>query len=448
MIDAYYILIGIGVIIVLSYLYDILSVKVKVPSVLFLIATGIVLQYVDDSFFTSFDLTEKLLPMLELLGMVGMILIVLEAALDLELERKKIPLIRDGILSAVAILIASSLMIAFVIMNVGAKNPFFHSLIYAIPLSVVSSAVLIPSVHTLTQGKKEYMTYEATFSDIIGIMFFNFVVIQEGHIFTWGGIWMIVATVLFSLVFSMGLVVGATKMQTKLKLFLVISILMILYALGKKMHLSSLLMIFIFGLILNNGHKMLKRRRPDRKEIINKRSLNKLKHDFKIITGESAFLMRTCFFVVFGMSINLKALVDLEVVLIGTIIILLLYLIRYVNFKFIVKADTFPEVLLAPRGLITILLFYQIPVHYRISNFSVEILSFVIIVTSLVMAGAIMFTPRMSAEDLTVIDIGLTPMEDDVIDDDAVATHSSRPAVEGRIEVPWDDPTELDANKD
>ena len=206
-------------------------------------------------------------------------------------------------------------------------------------------------------------------------------------------------------------------------------------------------MIFIFGLILNNGHKLLKKRKS-KKKLIDRRSLNKLKHDFKIITGESAFLMRTGFFVVFGMSINLKALIDLEVILIGTIIILLLYLIRYINFKFIVKSDTFPEVLLAPRGLITILLFYQIPIHYRITNFSVEILSFVIIVTSLIMAGAIMFSPRISAENLTVIDIGLTPMEDDFVDDEDDNTDEIKSPPATRIDVPWDSSTELNAKNE
>jgi hypothetical protein len=120
--------------------------------------------------------------------------------------------------------------------------------------------------------------------------------------------------------------------------------------------------------------------------------------------------MRTCFFVVFGMSMNLRALIEIEVVLIGSIIVLLLYLIRYINFRVLIKSDVFPEIFLAPRGLITILLFYQIPVHYQITNFSVEILSFVIIVTSLIMSIAIIVTPKIKPYDLMIIDIGLAPV--------------------------------------
>ena len=84
-IDSYILLIGIGTIIVLSYLFDVLSNKLKVPSVLFLITTGIALQYVDLRFMPSVNLVNTLLPTLELMEMLGMIMIVLEAALDLEI---------------------------------------------------------------------------------------------------------------------------------------------------------------------------------------------------------------------------------------------------------------------------------------------------------------------------------------------------------------------------
>lgn len=407
--DAYILIIGIGAVIVLSYFFDILSVKLRVPSVLFLIATGMILRYADHTFF-DINLTEQLVPALEFLGLLGMILIVLEGAIELDLTRDKVPMIQRSLLISIVVLVVSSVSIAFLIMNVGQSNPFFPSLIYAIPLSVVSSAVLIPSIHTLTNRKKEFMTYEATFSDIMGILFFNFIVLQEGRIFSVGGIWMIIATILFSLVFSVALLWGAARIRAKLKLFLVFAILCILFAVGKKMHLSSLLMVFIFGIILNNAHKIL---RKTKRKVLDMPSLFKLKHDFKIITGESAFLLRTCFFVVFGMSINIPALFDLQVVIIGTIIILFLYLIRYINFKLFIKTDVVPEIFLAPRGLISILLFYQIPKHYEITNFSVEILSFVIIVSSIVMSLAIMFTPKIKLDNLTVIDIGLTPMEEE-----------------------------------
>ena len=64
-------------------------------------------------------------------------------------------------------------------------NQFYHedpiiSLVYAVPLSIVSSAIVIPSVGSLMPEKKEFMIYEGTFSDILGIMFFYFLVENVG----------------------------------------------------------------------------------------------------------------------------------------------------------------------------------------------------------------------------------------------------------------------------
>jgi Kef-type K+ transport system membrane component KefB len=406
--DSYLLIIGFGLMVVLSYLFDILSEKLKIPSVLFLIGTGMALNFADS--FLNIGLTQELTKFLELLGIVGMMLIVLEAALDLKLSRRKIPVIRNSFFMALLILVITSLGIAFVIMQLGNSTPFFSSFVYAIPLSVVSSAVLIPSIHSLSKDKKEFMTYEATFSDIMGILFFNFVVLQGGHIFTMQGFWMIVSTVIFSMFFSVFLLWLATKLTAKIKLFLLIALLATLFAIGKKLHLSSLLMIFIFGLIINND-KIITRFKLNR--LIDLKTIPKIKHDFKIITGESAFLIRTFFFLVFGMSIDVGGLFDVRVIVIGTIIVILLYLIRFLNFRLLLKTDVFPEILLAPRGLITILLFYQIPMDIQIKELSIEILSFVIIVTGLIMMAALIFTPNIKPKEMTIIDIGLAPAEDD-----------------------------------
>ena len=137
-------------------------------------------------------------------------MIVLEAAVDLKLSRKKIPLIGKSFFLALVILVVTSLGIALSIMWI-TKESFFNSLVYAIPLSVVSSAVLIPSVHTLTAEKKEFMIYESTFSDIIGILFFNYVVIQHGQILSLPGLMMIAVTIVVSIVLSYFLVYFFSK---------------------------------------------------------------------------------------------------------------------------------------------------------------------------------------------------------------------------------------------
>ncbi len=406
MFDPYLVLIGGSVMILLSYVFDLASRKFNIPSVLFLIATGMGLKFVATSF--GINLDKQFYSVLELLGIVGLIMIVLEAAVDLKLSKEKLGVIKRSALMASLILVISSLAIAMVIMFFR-DEPFFNALVYAIPLSVVSSAVLIPSVHSLSQEKKEFMIYEATFSDIIGIMFFNFVVIQEGSIFSTQGLMMILMTIVVSIVSSYFLVYLFSKITTQIKIFMMIAVLAALYGLGKQLNLSSLLIIFIFGLVLNNSKIFFKWKL---KKYVSFPKVESIRNEFHTITAETAFLVRTFFFIAFGMSIDLIQMTNPNVLIVGSIIVLILYLIRYLNFKTFLKANVIPEIFLAPRGLITILLFYKIPEIYQIQDFSVGILSFVIITTGLVMMGALVATPSSTVDAFTVVDIGVTPEND------------------------------------
>ena len=45
-----------------------------------------------------------------------------------------------------------------------------NSVIYSIPLSIISSAVAIPSAASLLKHQKEFVIYESTFSDILGVI--------------------------------------------------------------------------------------------------------------------------------------------------------------------------------------------------------------------------------------------------------------------------------------
>ncbi len=373
---------------------------------LFLLGTGVFLKQI--STYYNVNLTENLFGYLELLGVIGLIMIVLEAAVDLKITKDKIPLVRKSILMALLVLLITSLAMGSAIMFL-LDEPFFNSLIYAIPLSVVSSAVLIPSVHSLTQQKKEFLIYESTFSDIIGIMFFNFIVLQEESILNIGGILNIIFTIIQSVLISYLLVYIFSKFKTGVRIFLIIAILAILYAVGKKLHLSSLLLIFIFGLFLNNTKLFFFNKLQG---YIDHGAVKKLVKDFHLITAETAFVVRTLFFVAFGMMIDLNQLLDPKVIIVGSVIIVILYSVRYLNFKMFLKTDVFPEIFLAPRGLITILLFFQIPAVYEIRGLGMGVLFFVILATGLIMMMGLMFSKDSIIDEFTVIDFGLGPSSD------------------------------------
>ncbi|MDX1629850.1 MAG: cation:proton antiporter, partial [Fulvivirga sp.] len=263
------------------------------------------------------------------------------------------------------------------------------ALVYAIPLSVMSSAIVIPSVGELSQHKKEFMVYESTFSDILGIMYFYFLIGNLGNDQVGAVIWdvtsNILITVVLSVVLSYALVLIFQRVKTQVKLFLLIAVLLLLYSVGKLFHLSSLLIILIFGLIINN-HKVFFR--GFLRTWIQLPALRSILHNFHLITIESAFVVRTFFFVIFGITIELSALLNGSDFLISLVIVGILFGVRALFLWLFRGKDVVPEILIAPRGLITILLFFAIPVTMQ-TSFNAGILLYTILITSVVMAMAL-----------------------------------------------------------
>ncbi len=390
--DTYTLIIGVSLIIIISFFFNIFAKKTNIPSVLMLIALGILIkEFLPEKYNTEVYAN---LSNLEIIGNVGLVMIVLEAALDLKLSRDKKGLIINSFLVAFIALVASSLLIATLIhFVVPGADKFYNCMVYAVPLSIMSSAIIIPSVGGLKGLKKEFMVYESTFSDILGIMFFYFLIgADESNSFKEVAMNIginIGITIVVSIVLAYIMVFIFQRLTSQVKLFLVISVLMLMYAMGKKFHLSSLLIILAFGLVLNNtriffrGKKMTK--------WVNEEKVKPIMHDFHTLTLESAFVIRTFFFVIFGMFITVNSILDPNVAIVSLGVIASLYLIRYIVLKAIVRHDIKPQLYIAPRGLITILLFFVIQSHneFSISGFDAGVLLFVILISSIIMTVAL-----------------------------------------------------------
>ena len=154
--------------IIISYFFNLYSKRSGVPSVLMLIFTGMLINF---GFFISEMGSPNLFSILKILGVVGLALIVLEAALDLKLVKEKAGLIFKSLATAVLGLFATSYIGALVITNVFEMN-MIEALLFTVPLSILSSAIILPSLGSLDDYKKEFMIYESTFSDILGIVLF------------------------------------------------------------------------------------------------------------------------------------------------------------------------------------------------------------------------------------------------------------------------------------
>ena len=393
--NAYYDILVICGVVIISYSFGWISKLTKIPSVLLLIVLGIAFQFLLVEL--NMNVSPRLMDLLELLGIVGLIMIVLEAALDLKLTSKKRVLVLKAFAVAFIALAASCGAISFIIMHFLEFN-FYTSLVYAIPLSVMSSAIIIPSVKHLPELKKEFMVYESTFSDILGIMVFYFVVDANENATTSSTIIEVVTTVaitvVLSVILSYLLVLIFQNIRDNARLFLLISILIMLYSIGKIFHLSSLIVILVFGLILSNYHLFFRRKL---KKLINGDILAGINKEFHLVTLESAFVVRTFFFVVFGITLDLQSLFNLETAIISLSIVAALYAVRFIVLKIFLK-NVMTELFIAPRGLITILLFFGIPAKYIQDSFSSGILLYTILFTGILMTVGLMLHKDEAAD--------------------------------------------------
>ena len=386
---SYHYIIIFSLTIIISYFFNIYAKKTGIPSVLMLIGLGVLINYV----LSSFIGVEKpnLFPILKVIGVFGLILIVLEAALDLSLIKEKVSLIIKSTLVALLGLVGTAYFSAEALVLFVEDMDIITGLIYTIPLSILSSAIILPSVEDLNENKKEFMIYESTISDILGIIAFYAVLSMIGadsNEGVYGEVFgNLVFTVIFSIIISYVLVYVFQNIAGHVKLFLLIAILLLLYAVGKMFHLSSLVMILIFGVILNNYKLFFS---GGLASLLNMERVNHILNDMKVITAESAFVVRTFFFIIFGWSITISDLFNLKVIGIGVCILFIIYVIRALFLFLFQGKDIFPQLFLAPRGLITILLFFAIPEETRSSNEEIEgVLLFIILTTCLIMSWAL-----------------------------------------------------------
>jgi len=361
-VNTLYILFVLPLLIIFSYLFDAFSRKTKFPSVILLMATGIIFRFfISFSGYDDFAFLDNLIPVL---GTVGLILIVLEGAIELEINRKKMPLILKGFLAALVILIANIFALQWVFENIfGIQNTI--AVLFAIPLSIISSAVAIPSAASLMDKEREFIIYESTFSDILGIMIFNYAIRQfESEQVLVGAeplislVLQILGVIMISLLITYALFRLMQQIDHNVKFFLILALLILVYAFGKLLHLPALVTIFIFGIFMSNVKSLLPR---FLRNYLDLDATRKEIQEFHILTAESTFLVRTFFFLFFGFSIQLSNFKSIIPFFYGLIIFLIMFLIRYMYITFTsLKIKPSPLVYMSPRGLISILLFIQL----------------------------------------------------------------------------------------
>ena len=385
-----YIILVLCIVVILSYIFDISGRYSKIPGVILLIFLGIALQLIVKAVHSEIP---DLSPVLPVIGTLGLIMIVMEASLDLKLEKRKKKMIVKSIASAFILFAVFSAVLTFILTD------FFgfsvrNSLLNAIPLGIISSSVAISSAVHLKPDDKEFVVYESSFSDIFGIIIFDFILLSHGSIgqgILDMGLRSLI-TVVIALATTAILAIMLHKITYHVNYVLIMTAIVLVYILAKLSHLPALLLVLIFGLVLSNNQ--LLENTPIKKHVDFAKFRSDIK-SFKVILTELTFLVRSFFFIIFGFYAKIEGLYDLHNILTGASVTAGIFLLRMLFFSQVIRTKLIPLGFFSPRGLITILLFISIPAVSRISLINEEVVTIVILFTILVMIIGNLLTEKV-----------------------------------------------------
>lgn len=323
-----------------------------VPSVIVLVASGLVAQPVLESLGVQLNWAGMLVP---IVGTIGLVLIVLEGALDIDLKRERMRLIGATFFLAAAGFIVCVAIFAG-IARLALDFDWVQAVLLATPFAVISSAVAIPSSGFLPPKKREFVVYESSMSDIIGVLVFFSLLGSDGSIK--GALLSLLGGGLLSLFLSLfcaaALMLVLLRVEGHIRFVPLLAGLFALYATGKLLHLSPLIMVLFFGLLLNKP-SLVTRFRPFHDWV--EEDYDATLSEFKTLVVELTFVVRGFFFVLLGYWTDLSDLASPGAWLAAALVLLVIFGSRYALLRLTLRAAVGPLLWIAPRGLITVLLF-------------------------------------------------------------------------------------------
>lgn len=341
-----------SLILLAAYIIERFGRSIQVPPVIMLIACGMLAKPVLASRGWTLQGMDTLVP---IIGTIGLVLIVLEGALDISLTRERLHAARSAMWMAVLGFVACLLALIPIIGITFSYDPYRASII-AVPLAVISSAIAIPNSIFLSAHGREFVVYESALSDILGVIVFFALINSDGSF--WGVLEGLLGggllSLLLSVVCAVGLALVLMRSQGAIRFLPLLAGLMALYAMGKLLHLSPLIMVLLFGLTINNPKLIasipsLRHWMSDNYET----TLN----EFKAIAFELTFAVRGFFFILLGYWTDLTTLL-MPMAWMGALVVLfVIYATRSALLRFLGGELASPLLWLAPRGLITVLLY-------------------------------------------------------------------------------------------
>lgn len=335
-----------------------------IPSVVILIAVGLAAKPLLALFGLNLEGIDTAVPVI---GTVGLVLIVLEGALDIELRRDRLRAAAGAFLMAGGGFVVCTGLFAGAAVVALPVTPF-QALLLAVPFAVISSAVAIPGSSFLPPRGREFVVYESSVSDILGVLVFFSLLSSDGTAsgaflgLVGGG----VLSLLLAIVCAVGLALILMRIDGHIRFIPLLAGLFGLYAAGKLMHLSPLIMVLLFGLALNNP-TLITRFRPFRGWLDD--SYEATLNEFKLLTVELTFAVRGFFFILLGYWTDLSDLVSWRAWLAAAFVLAVIYGSRHLMLRLIRSEFALPLTWIAPRGLITVLLFLAAKEHLPLPRY-------------------------------------------------------------------------------
>ena len=375
-----YVILIFCVLILLAYLFDITSRYTRIPGVVFLIGLGIGIQVLVET--TGFSIPD-FNPLLPVFGTIGLMLIIMEASLDLKLAKNKFRLIIKSATAAVFLFaLFVGIMTIILVYSMGYKVT--DSILNAVPFGIISSAVAIPCASHLNKRQKEFIVYESSLSNIIGILFFDFILIYGDSILLglFNFILNSIITIIVAVVITFALALLLHKITYHINYVIILTSLILVYVLAGMIHLPALLLVMAFGMALANY------RLSENTFLSRYIQYDKFGNDlasFTRIMRELTFIVKSFFFIMFGYLTQIEGLFDLSNVITSLCIIAGIYFLRIIFLRIILKIPVLPFLFFSPRGLVTILLFLSVPASLKIGLISKEVVTLVILLTIFIM---------------------------------------------------------------
>ncbi|MGB9495653.1 MAG: cation:proton antiporter [Azonexus sp.] len=341
-----------SVVLLLAFAIERIGRVTGVPAVIVMVVVGLVARPLFAAMGLTLDGLDVTVP---ILGTIGLVLIVLEGALDIKLRREQLRLVSGAIAMAAAGFILCAVLFAMAAVQV-LDLSYFQALIISIPFAVISSAVAIQSSHFLPAHGRQFVIYESSVSDILGVLVFFALLNSDGSfggvirgLLGGGALSLLLATVC-----SVGLALMLMHIDGHIRFIPLLAGLFALYSIGEILHLSPLIMVLLFGLALNNP-KIITRFKPLRGWMDS--SYETTLNQFKLLVMELTFAVRGFFFILLGYWTDLSDLASLYAWLSAAFMLSVVYAGRYAMLKSFRHSLTSSLTWIAPRGLITVVLF-------------------------------------------------------------------------------------------